>query len=95
MTLPANRRSFSVGTSRRRPRNQLGWSSSSTPATIAAANGTFIAPTISPNDWPCVMRPANGMNMRITAKRPTRPIRRSTASAVVHSIGFRVRRIVS
>ena len=95
MAFAAKLRSRPLGTSRSRPRNQAGCSRTSTPKTAVAAIGIFIAATSSPNDCPCVMRPAKGMKSRITTNRPTSPSRRSTTSVVVHSTGLRVSRMVS
>ena len=54
-----------------------------------------MAATSSPNDWPRVMRAANGMKRRMTVNSPTSPRTRSTPRTVVHSTGRRVRRMVS
>ena len=53
MKWPTSFRARAVGTNRRSPRNQLGWSSRRTPSSSVAAIGSFIAATNSPNDWPC------------------------------------------
>lgn len=88
-----NVRTFAIGIMRMNGAKSSGFKSSITPNPTAPASGTASFWRTSANVRP--WRSANGMNKRMVAISPIKPVMRSTARTVVHSTGFREMRIVS